>query len=250
MSRLGMPDLGVATLNDMRDSAAMIASLDPSVPLIADADTGYGGPLMVGRTVTQYIRAGVAALHLEDQVQTKRCGHLLGKQLVSEEEFISRIKAAVMAREGETGDIVIIARTDALQSLGYDDARERLRKAIEAGADVAFLEGITTREEGKQICQDLAPIPVLFNCVPGGVSPELSVQEAKDLGYRIIIFPGIALSPVYEAVSEAALALKETGRAPPGKKGLPPKQVFEICGLKECMEFDMAAGGKLYSSGV
>ena len=205
---------------------------------------------MVGRTVSQYIRAGVAALHLEDQVQTKRCGHLLGKQLASEDEFISRIKAAVNARSRESGDIVIIARTDALQSLGYDEARDRLKKVIAVGADVAFLEGIITREQGKQICQDLAPNPVLFNCVNGGVSPELSVQEAKDMGFKIIIFPGVALSSVYTAVSEAALNLKETGKAPGGKKNLSPKEIFEVCGLKECMEFDAAAGGKMYSGSV
>lgn len=203
---------------------------------------------MVGRTVSQYMRAGVAALHLEDQVQTKRCGHLLGKQVVAEDEFISRIRAAVLAREREAGDIVIIARTDALQCLGYEEGRDRLRKAIAVGADVAFLEGIASAEQGRQICQDLAPTPVLFNCVIGGVSPELSVEEAKTLGFKMIIFPGLALYAVCEAVSNASAVLRDTGKAPLGK--LPPKAVFEICGLKECMEFDLAAGGKLYSSGV
>ncbi|PON24367.1 hypothetical protein TGAM01_v206699 [Trichoderma gamsii] len=96
MSRLGMPDLGIATLNDMRETASMIASLNQRVPLIADADTGYGGPVMVGRTIAQYMQAGVAALHLEDQVQSKRCGHLLNKQIVPEDEFLSRIRAAVL----------------------------------------------------------------------------------------------------------------------------------------------------------
>jgi PEP phosphonomutase and related enzymes len=146
---------------------------------------------MVGRTVSQYMRAGVAALHLEDQVVTKRCGHLRNKELVLEDEYLSRIKAAVNARSQTPGDIVIIARTDALQSLGYDASIARLKRAIALGADVAFLEGVTSKEEAKEACEDLAPTPVLFNAVSGGVSPNLSVQEAKELGFRVIIFPRI-----------------------------------------------------------
>lgn len=167
---------------------------------------------MISRTVSQYMKAGVAALHLEDQVQNKRCGHLLNKQLVLQDEFLLRIRAAVLARERTAGDIVIIARSDALQSLGYEIARDRLRAAIDAGADVAFLEGITSKEEGRAICQDLAPTPCLFNCVEGSALPQLSVQEAKDLGYRLIIFPGTALVPVYEMVMEAAKALKASSQ--------------------------------------
>ncbi|KAL2011397.1 hypothetical protein VTN00DRAFT_4115 [Thermoascus crustaceus] len=249
ISRLGMPDLGIATLNDMRDNAAMIAGLDPSVPLIADADTGYGGPLMVGRTVSQYMRAGVAALHLEDQVVNKRCGHLRNKELVPEEEYLSRIRAAVNARAETPGDIVIIARTDALESLGYDVAISRLKRAIELGADVAFLEGITSREEAKKICEDLAPTPVLFNAVPGGVSPDLSAQEAKELGFQIIIFPAFALKPVYESVSQAAKILKEKGAQDASGNGS-PRDLFNICGLKKAVEFDIAAGGRLYAKGI
>ncbi|OTB18145.1 hypothetical protein K445DRAFT_308785 [Daldinia sp. EC12] len=250
MSRLGVPDLGLATLNDMRDNAAMIASLNTSIPLVADADTGFGGPLMVGRTVSQYMRAGVAALHLEDQVQSKRCGHLINKELVSEDEFISRIRAAVQAREKERGDIVVIARTDALETLGYDAARDRLRKAVKAGADVAFLEGIQTKEQGKKICEDMAPTPCLFNCVPGGISPVLSVQEAQGLGYRMMILPAFALGPVHEAVAEAATVLRNTGIAVEPKTKANPRDIFNICGLTECIAFDLAAGGKSFSKGV
>jgi 2-methylisocitrate lyase-like PEP mutase family enzyme len=153
-----MPDLGIATLNDMRDNASMIANLDRKVPLIADADTGYGGmydivhvlsdilliikgSLMVGRTTQQYIQAGVAAFHLEDQVVNKRCGHLRNKELVDEEVYLTHIRAAVNARAQSDSDILIIARTDALQSLGYDAAVSRLKVAIAVGADIAFLEG-------------------------------------------------------------------------------------------------------------
>lgn len=159
----------------------MIASLDPTVPLIADADTGkpnlslskspladivltsgFGGPGMIARTVTQYDRAGIAGLHIEDQIQTKRCGHLLGKILVSREEFLTRIRAAVAGRNNIPGgsDIVIIARTDSLQSLGVDEAIQRLIDAREAGADVGFLEGVQTKEDIERAVKELAPMSV------------------------------------------------------------------------------------------
>ncbi|KAF3073184.1 2,3-dimethylmalate lyase [Trichoderma lentiforme] len=252
MSRLGMPDLGIATLNDMRDTASMIASLDQSVPLIADADTGFGGPVMVGRTVSQYMQAGVAALHLEDQVQSKRCGHLLNKQIVSEDEFISRIRAANIVRKKHLGDILIIARTDALQSEGYEVARDRLKAAIAVGADIAFLEGITSKEQARQICEDLAPTPVMYNNVPGGLSPDLSAHEAKELGFKLIIYPGLCLEPVFESVTRAMEGLKKDGAPPKSaqdRKGS-PKALFEVVGLRECIGLDAAAGGASYTGGV
>ncbi|OKL57260.1 hypothetical protein UA08_07426 [Talaromyces atroroseus] len=247
-SRLGMADLGIITLNEMRTNADMIANLDRSVPLIADADTGFGGTLSVHRTVTEYIRSGIAAFHLEDQPTTKRCGHLLNKQIVEEDEFLSRIRAAVNARKQSGGDIVIIARTDALQSLGYENAVQRLKHAIELGADVAFLEGVATREEAKQTVQDLSPTPVLFNAVAGGLSPYLTADEARELGFRIIIFPGFALTAVYEAVNAEAKLLKETGTT--AKRAGSPKELFTALGLRESMAIDAAAGSRLYEKGV
>lgn len=253
MSRLGMADMGVATMNDMRDHASMIANIDPSVPVIADADTGYGGAIMVGRTVTAYIRAGVAGLHLEDQVVTKRCGHLKGKQLVDIAEFTSRIKAAVMAREQSHGDIVIIARTDALQSFGYDEALKRLKAAVKEGAEVAFLEGVTTKEQAAQFVKDLAPTPCLFNNVAGGVSPDLSVTEAKEIGYKIIIFPALGIEVVYPVVRRAIQQMKSDGRVHSVEKDgrrYSPRELFEVCGLGEMMEFDNKAGGTAYQNGA
>ncbi|KAJ9194060.1 hypothetical protein DTO021D3_4864 [Paecilomyces variotii] len=247
-SRLGQPDLGVITLNEMQGNAEMIANLDPSVPLIADADTGFGGSLMVARTVTEYIRAGVAALHLEDQPTTKRCGHLRNKQVVSEEEYLGRIRAAVNARSRAHGDIVLIARTDALQSLGYEEAISRLKGAIRLGADVAFLEGVTSKE-AKMVCEDLKPTPVLFNAVPGGVSPDLSVQDAEDLGFRMIIFPALALGAVYGAVHDAVRNLKKTGTQVV-RAGSTPRDLFNVVGLQEAIALDMASGGQLYKNGV
>ncbi|KAF1962134.1 carboxyvinyl-carboxyphosphonate phosphorylmutase [Byssothecium circinans] len=249
MAKLGMADMGVATMNDMRDNAAMIASISPSTPLIADADTGYGGALMVGRTVTAYIRAGVAGLHLEDQVVSKRCGHLKGKQLVDEDEYVSRIRAAVLARQQSGGDIVIIARTDALQSLGYNSAISRLKSAVKAGADAAFLEGVNTKEEAVQLIKDLAPTPCLFNNVPGGVSPDFTWQEAKEIGYKIAIYPALGFEVVYPAVRKAVRQLFDGGKVESVErdgKRWSPRELFEVCGLKESMDFDRQAGGTTY----
>jgi 2-methylisocitrate lyase-like PEP mutase family enzyme len=253
MSRLGMADMGVATQTDMIANASMIASLSASTPLIADADTGYGGAIMVGRTVTSYIRAGVAGLHLEDQVVNKRCGHLAGKQLVDVNEYASRIRAAKLAREQSGGDIVIIARTDALQGYGYDEAITRLKAAIHAGADVAFFEGITSREYAVAACAALAPTPCLFNNVPGGLSPLFSVQECREIGYKIAIFPCLAFEQVYPAVRNAMRQLKETGNVQSQEKDgrrYSPKELFQVCGLDEMVEFDTAAGGGAYTNGA
>lgn len=207
---------------------------------------------MVGRTTEQYMQAGVAAFHLEDQVVNKRCGHLKNKEIVDEDTFISRIRAAANMRAQLPGDIVIIARTDALQSLGYDAAISRLKSAIAVGADVAFLEGFTTKEEGRRVCKELAPTPVLLNMVPGGVTPNITVAEAQEMGFRLVIYPGFALGPVHEAVSAAAKQLKETGSVQSANATTTegPKKLFMICGLNEAIKFDIDAGGKMYENGV
>ncbi|KAK1641058.1 Pyruvate/Phosphoenolpyruvate kinase-like domain-containing protein [Colletotrichum phormii] len=244
-SKLGLPDLGYATLDDMRSHAEMLANLDPSIPLVADADTGYGGPNMVARTVTQYARSGVAGLHIEDQVQTKRCGHLTGKQVVDTDVFISRIKAAALARRKIGSDIVVIARTDAIQTHGFDEALRRLRAAVEAGADVAFLEGVTSAEQARTVCKALAPTPVLLNMVEHGATPSWTAAEAKELGYRIMIVPFAAIAPAYEAIRDSLARLKETGVVGT-KSDFSPRKLFSIVGLQEAMEFDKAAGGSSY----
>ncbi|KIW69082.1 hypothetical protein PV04_04980 [Phialophora macrospora] len=246
-SKLGQPDLGLATLNDMREHAEMIANLNPTIPLIADADTGYGGPNMVARTLAQYHRSGVAALHIEDQVTTKRCGHLGGKEVVSLDVFVARIRAAAQAREAIASDIVIIARTDALQTHSFDEAVRRLQAAFEAGADVAFLEGLTSREEARKVCEMLAPRPVLLNMVEHGATPSLTPQEAQDLGFKIIIFPFAAIAPAYDAIKQTFQLIKKTGRTGLASD-FTPKKLFTIVGLKEATAIDIAAGGQTYSA--
>jgi 2-methylisocitrate lyase-like PEP mutase family enzyme len=187
-SRLGMPDLAIATLNDFVQAGSMVASLDPVTPVIADADTGFGGPAMVARTIFQYHRAGIAACHIEDQVQTKRCGHLLGKQVVSREEFVTRIRAAVIARDQIPGgsDFVIIGRTDSAQVLGMEEAIYRLKLAAAAGADVCFIEGVRTEELLKKTVAQLAPVPVLVNVISGGLTPSFTSPQAEAMGAKII----------------------------------------------------------------
>jgi 2-methylisocitrate lyase-like PEP mutase family enzyme len=143
---------------------------------------------MVARTVTKYIRAGLAACHIEDQVQTKRCGHLMGKQVVSREEFITRIRAAVIARDSVPGgsDFVVIGRTDSAQVLGMEEAVIRLKLAADAGADVCFIEGVKTAELLKDTVAALAPKPVLVNVISGGLTPSFTCQEAEEYGAKII----------------------------------------------------------------
>jgi len=204
---------------------------------------------MITRTIQQYARSGVAALHIEDQVQTKRCGHLQGKQLVSTAEFLVRIRAAVAARHAVDSDIVIIARTDALQSLGYNDSVARLRLAREAGADVGFLEGITSKAEARAAVRDLAPWPVLLNMVEHGATPSISVDEAQDMGFRIVLFPFAGLAPAYKAMSEVYRRLKTEG-VTGAEAHMTPKQLFEVSGLKEDLEIDAQAGGTAFAGGV
>ena len=229
----------------MREHAEMIANLDTKIPLIADADTGYGGPNMVARTVAQYHRSGVAALHIEDQIQTKRCGHLSGKELVDVETFVQKITAAVQARERLQSDIVIIARTDALQTYDFDEAVRRLKAAIKAGADVAFLEGFTSREQGKAVCEALAPTPVLLNMVEHGATPSITPLEAQELGFRIIIFPFAGIAPAYKAIQQTYESIMRTGRTGL-EPDFTPKKLFNIVGLEQAVAVDAQAGGALY----
>ncbi|KKZ68629.1 methylisocitrate lyase [[Emmonsia] crescens] len=256
-SILGHADLGLLTQTQMRAHAEMIASLaampiyeNSPLPLIADADTGYGGPIMVARTVQQYAQSGVAGLHIEDQIQTKRCGHLAGKELVDTETFVSRIRAAVQARQRIGSDIVIIARTDSLQSSGYDEAIARLKAAREVGADVAFLEGMTTKEQARKVVEDLAPMPCLLNMVESGATPSMTADEIKALGFKIMIIPFAAMAPAYTAIKAEMEGLKRTGSLSLGSKTISPQDVFRLCGVEDSIAIDTEAGGKSFEKGI
>jgi carboxyvinyl-carboxyphosphonate phosphorylmutase len=207
LMRVGTPDLGFATLSEMVSNAAAMAAT-VSIPLIADADTGYGGSLNVYRTVREYERAGVAALHIEDQVFPKRCGHLDGKQVVPSEEMVIKLRAAVEARTDE--DFVVIARTDALAVTGLDDTLRRCHAYAEAGADVLFVEAVRTHEEIARLVREVH-VPLLYNFVEHGKSPLLPVTELQRLGFKIVIFPGSIMLAVWPLVREILAEIKRYG---------------------------------------
>ncbi|EKM81154.1 hypothetical protein AGABI1DRAFT_112846 [Agaricus bisporus var. burnettii JB137-S8] len=244
-SRLGQPDLAIATLNDFVEAGNMVSSLDPRVPVIADADTGFGGPANVARTVKQYVSAGIAGLHIEDQVQTKRCGHLMGKQVVSREEFLTRIRAAVLARDSIPGgsDFVIIGRTDSAQVLGMEEAVTRLKLAAAAGADVCFIEGVKTKALLESTVAALAPKPVLVNVISGGLTPSFTSWEAEQMGAKIIIFSLVSCVAMVHGVRAAMKNLMETGTDFSTAQGMDPKAFFEVMGLHEVIDLDAKAGG-------
>jgi 2-methylisocitrate lyase-like PEP mutase family enzyme len=195
-SRLGLPDLGFAGLAEMADHARNLAAA-VSIPLIADADTGYGNALGVRRTVAVYEGAGVAALHIEDQVTPKRCGHLSGHQVVPRAEFAGKIRAAVDARTDP--DLLIIARTDAISAVDLDEALRRGEAAASAGADVLFIEAPRTPEQVERIARELST-PLLYNYAPGGRSPLLPFADLRRLGYAIILLPVDTLMVAARAV--------------------------------------------------
>lgn len=214
----GFPDFGLLGMSEMVENAAVI-SRSISVPLIADADTGYGNELNVTRTVREFEARNVAAIHIEDQVLSKRCGHLDGKEVVAREEFIAKIRAAVAARRTES--FVIIARTDARAVLGFDEAVARANAALEAGADIAFIEAPQTPEEVAAIPL-LVKGPCLLNLVPNGKTPMLDVAAVEALGYRMLILPGVLLKPILEVVDAALQNLASTGKTggAPGPHGV------------------------------
>lgn len=202
---------------------------------------------MVANSAQQYIKAGVAGFHIEDQVQQKRCGHLAGKDVVETEIWLQRLRAAINSRKKLQSDAVIIARTDALQQKGYDECISRLKAARDLGADVGVLEGFTSHAQARQAVQDLAPWPLMLNSVENGHSPTITVQEAQDMGFRIMIFSFAALAPAYLAIKATFEWLKAEGVT---GASIGPKTIFQVCGLKESMDIDQNAGASSYSKGV
>jgi carboxyvinyl-carboxyphosphonate phosphorylmutase len=247
LTRLGKPDLGFATLSEMVSNAAAMAST-VSIPLIADADTGYGGSLNVYRTVREYEKAGVAAMHIEDQVFPKRCGHLDGKQVVAAEDMVIKLRAAVEARSDE--DFVLIARTDALAVTGLDDTLRRCHAYAEAGADVLFVEAVRTREEIERVAREIS-VPLLYNFVEHGKSPLLSVAELQRLGFKMVIFPGSIMLAVLPLVREILGAIKRHGttEALLGRM-TNVVELFEIMGLSDMLALDARITGSATAPGV
>jgi carboxyvinyl-carboxyphosphonate phosphorylmutase len=186
-SVLGQPDVGLLTMSEMVGRAAALASVTGAIPLIADADTGYGNPINVRRTIQEYERAGVAALHIEDQIWPKKCGHMEGKQVIPMDEMVQKVRAAVDARQDP--DFVIIVRTDANAVYGLEDALRRGKAYYEAGADMLFIEAPRSIEELRAIKQAFPTVPLLFNWADGGKTPMVPLDEIRTLGFKLVIYP-------------------------------------------------------------
>jgi carboxyvinyl-carboxyphosphonate phosphorylmutase len=207
-SLLGQPDVGLLSFVEMVDQARRLAEA-VEVPLIADADDGYGNPINVTRTVRAYEAAGVAGLHLEDQLSPKRCGHLEGKQLIAASEMVEKVHAAVEARR--SADLVIIARTDARAVEGLENALARARMYVEAGADAVFVEAPQSEAEIETVARSFPDVPLLFNYAEGGKTPPLRCERLRELGFSLVIFPLTLLLVATRAMRAALARVKADG---------------------------------------
>ena len=203
----GLPDVGLLTLNEVTTLAGFIAQA-VKIPAIVDADTGFGGAENVGRTIYELERAGLAGCHIEDQEFPKRCGHLAGKRLVATDEMVAKIRAAVRAKRAP--DFLLIARTDARALENFEGAVQRAQAYIEAGADAIFPEALQTKDEFRDFAREMKG-PLLANMTEFGKSPLLKVDELKELGYRMVIFPQSAFRVSMKATEEFFQTLKATG---------------------------------------
>jgi carboxyvinyl-carboxyphosphonate phosphorylmutase len=233
---LGRPDIGLLTGTEMVDNARRITGA-VAVPVVADADTGYGSPLNVIRTVLDFERAGVAGIHLEDQMMPKRCGHLSGKVLVPQDDMAAKVRAAVAARTD--ADFVVIARTDARAVEGMDGALRRASAYLDAGADVLFVEAPETEAEIERVAAEFAGVPLLFNWAEGGRTPPVSLERLGELGFRLVIFPIGALLSAATAVRSFLAALRREGTPAGLLADLPTLPEFvELMGMPEVRDLE------------
>jgi len=225
----GLPDLGMTTLNDVCEDVRRITSAC-DLPLLVDADTGFGAAFSIARTTRELIRAGAAGMHLEDQVQAKRCGHRPGKALVSTQEMADRVKAAVDAR---VDNFVVMARTDAHAVEGQDAAIERACRYVEAGADMIFAEALTSLDEYRQFIAAVT-VPVLANITEFGRTPLFTLKELQDAGVRLVLYPLSA----FRAMSRAAELVYESIRRDGTQQGVLERmqtrnELYDVLGYHE-----------------
>jgi 2-methylisocitrate lyase-like PEP mutase family enzyme len=223
----GFPDYGLVTLTEMAETAGVLAR-SVAIPVLADADTGYGNELNVTRTVREFESRGVAGIHLEDQVAPKRCGHLDGKAVIDRDAFVSKIRAAVAARDDQ--DFVIIARTDAVAVHGLDDAIERANAALAAGADLAFVEAPPSLDDVAAIPRRVDG-PCLLNLVPGGKTPITDLQQVASMGYRIVILPVLLIGAAVAACEAVLSGLAQRRAVPGGGTGV--RELFRRLGSED-----------------
>lgn len=207
-AQLGWADVGLTSLKEVVDIVTRMADVT-TIPIVVDADTGFGNAINVIRTVREFERAGVAALQMEDQVSPKKCGHFNGKDVISKQEMVGKIKAAVDTRKDE--NLAIIARTDALYVNGMEDALDRANAYAEAGADIIFVEAPTTIDQLKQITSSLKGIPQVINLVEGGKTPLISLKEAEEIGFKIMLCANTVLRSAIKGITESLRILKAEG---------------------------------------
>ena len=226
---LGYPDYGLLTMTEMADNAGRIAA-SVKLPVIADADTGYGNELNAIRTVREYERRGVAGLHIEDQGFPKKCGHLEDKTIVPIEDYVAKIRAAVSAKTDP--NFMVIARTDSRAPLGFEEAIRRGNAAVEAGADMVFIEAPQTLDEVKAVPR-LVKGPCMLNMVWRGKTPDMALPDVEALGYKLTILPGVLSRSVLGACEIALANLKQQGRHPMPTSDITPQQAFQLAGADE-----------------
>ena len=241
-SLIGRPDVGLLSGAEMVDNARrIVAAVD--VPVIADADTGYGNAINVVRTVKLYEQAGVAGIQLEDQVMPKKCGHMSGKALIGTDEMVGKLQAAVAARTDP--DLVIIARTDAVAVEGLDEALSRARAFAEAGADVLFVEAPTSEEDIARVAKELSGVaPLVFNWAEGGRTPPLSLERIAELGFSLVIYPIGTLLAATAGMRALLSTLQADGTPTAALPGLPTFDEFtDLIGLPEVQRLERRFSG-------
>lgn len=237
-SRLGMPDIGLLTQTEMTEHARnMVRST--SIPVIADADTGYGGPSNIDRTVQEYIQAGVAAIHLEDQIAPKRCGQMAGIRLMPMEESTRRVQAAVAARK--EGSLLVIARTDALAATGHEDAIARAERYRDAGADLVFVDGVKTRYDVDYVAENLTG-PKVVSLVDGTEAATLSAADLEERGFSVVFYALTALFSAATAMRKSLSDLHETGVITAGNDSITYAEYSDIVGLPYHQKLDNEFG--------
>jgi len=231
LTRLGMPDVGLLTASEMVDNASRIVDAS-GLPVVADADTGYGNPINTRRTIRDYEKAGVAGVHVEDQQWPKRCGHLAGKRVIPTAEMVAKIKAACDARND--ADFLIIARTDSIAVEGIEAALERGERYREAGADMLFIEAPVGRADVERVAAHFQGVPLLYNMASSGKTPDLPADELGKLGFRLAIYPNWVLLAAIPAIQNLLRELKRTGSIAQARDKVATfKQITDIAGLPE-----------------
>ncbi|HLU58600.1 MAG TPA: oxaloacetate decarboxylase [Pseudonocardia sp.] len=240
-SLIGRPDVGLLSGTEMVDNARRIAAA-VDVPVIADADTGYGNAINVVRTVQSYEQAGVAGVHIEDQVMPKKCGHMSGKAVIGADEMVGKIRAAVSARRDP--DFVVIARTDAAAVEGLDAALERARAYAEAGADLLFVEAPTSEDDIARVAGELAGVaPLVFNWAEGGRTPPLPLDKIAALGFSLVLFPIGTLLAATAGIRSLLATLRADGTPAAALGDVPSFDEFtDLIGLPEIRTLEQRFG--------